>query len=125
MMNPLDQLAARVVADPFFLAPTLAEYARSEQFQDDAQLAAALGCRIEDLARLRLCRAPRPDGNDFRSDLTAIATRFGLDLVTLTRVVRRGQSIVRVREASSAQPSAGPMLAARDQDQPPTTEDAP
>ena len=59
MTSPLDRMAQRAEADPFFLASLLALYAGSEQL-DDAGLAAALGCPVETLTDVRLCRAPRP-----------------------------------------------------------------
>lgn len=116
MTQPLDHLAARVAGDPFFLAHPLAEYARAAGL-DDPALAAALGCRPGDLARLRLCRSPRPDPADFRADLRAVADRFGLPLAALAAAVRQGQAVAGVRAAAPAGVD-GPLLAARDR-QPP------
>ena len=126
MSAALDHLAARVGTDPLFLANALAEYARSEELGDDG-LATALGCARADLTRLRLCGAPRPD--HFRADVDAIAIHFGLDPTTLTAVVRRGQSLARLRAMQPAEASPGFLLAARDEEPhpppAPSTEDAP
>lgn len=120
MSEPLNHLANRVAADPLFLANALAEYARSEGL-DDNGLAAALGCRLEDLTPLRLCRTPRPETADFRSDVAAIATRFGIDPATLAEVTRRGQGLAKLRTATrSTAADPGFLLAARDDDRPPS-----
>jgi hypothetical protein len=110
MTDPLDWLAQRVEADPFFLGSVLALYAESEGL-DDAGLATALGCPPEALSRLKLCRPPRPDR--FGDDITALATHFGLDFNRLAAAVRRGQVIEQLRGASSP---SGTLLAARDRE---------
>jgi hypothetical protein len=110
MNDPLEGLARHVAADPFFLAPLLAEFARGEWLDDEA-LAVRLGCRREDLAALRLCRAPRPDPDGFREDVECIAGHFRLDVDQLIEAVRRGQVLQRLRKVAGA---SGSMLAARD-----------
>src|SRR5688572_8918031 len=94
-------MAARVSTDPFFLAHPLAEYARSERL-DDPALAARLGCRVEGLTRLRLCRSPRPDPAEFRADVAAVAERFGIDPATLAAAVRLGQGLAGLRDVAPA-----------------------
>lgn len=125
MSAALDHLAGRVGTDPLFLANALAEYARSEALSDDG-LAAALGCARTDLTRLRLCGAPR--GEYFRADIDAIAGHFGIDSGALTEIVRRGQSLARLRAARPSEVKPGFLLAARDEDREPPapgSEDAP
>ena len=111
MSDPLESLARRVEDDPFFLAPLVALYARSEGL-DDAGVAAALGCPPAALTDVRLCRAPRPEPAGFREDVARIAGHFGLDPGRLAEVVRRGQAIQRARGAAVAE--GGTLLAARD-----------
>ena len=117
MSEALDHLAARVAADPFFLAHPLAEFARSERL-DDPALAAHLGCRVEDLTMLRLCRAPT-DSAEFRADVAAVAGRFGIDPTALAEAVRLGQGLAELRQAAPAAAEPGVLLAARDADRPP------
>jgi hypothetical protein len=124
MSEALDHLAGRVKDDPFFLAHPLAEYARSAGL-DDARLAAALGCRLEDLTALRLCRAPGGDPAQFRSDVGAIAGRFGLAPAKLAEAVRLGQGLARLRGPAPAAAESGFMLAARDDEPKPPTEEPP
>ena len=122
MSDALEFMAARVATDPFFLACPLTAFAQSEGL-DDAALAARLGCRITDLTRLRLCRAPRPDLTDFRTDITAVATAFGIDPVELAKAVRHGEGLVHLRETSQvATAHPGFLLAARDDDRRPPQE---
>ena len=122
MSDALRHLAARVETDPFFFAHPLAEYARSERL-DDSALAARLGCRLEDLTPLRLCRAPRPDPDGFRDDLTRVASRFGIDPGVLAVAVRHGQGLATLRATARADTTPGTLLAARDD--PPPAEPTP
>jgi hypothetical protein len=125
MSAALDHLAARVATDPMFLANALAEYARSENL-DDAGLIAALGCPASELTRLRLCGAPRAD--QFFTDVAAIAGRFGIDPNILGAVVRRGQSLARLRGTAPSEVEPGFLLAARDDERappPPDEENSP
>jgi hypothetical protein len=115
MSTALEHLAARVGSDPLFLAHALAEYARTENLDDDG-LAAALGCPRPDLARLKLCRAPRPDA--FQADVRAVAVAFALSATVLANVVRQGQAFARLRGAAAAEGAPGFLLAARDADPP-------
>jgi len=122
-MSALEHMVARIANDPLFLACALAEFARSRSL-DDAGLAAALGCPLDQLTRLKLCGAPRAD--HFNNDVAAIAGRFGIDPEALAEVVTLGQSVARLRASKSAEAVPGFLLAARDDDraQPPP-EDAP
>jgi hypothetical protein len=117
MSTALDQMAERVKADSWFLAHPLAEYARSAGL-DDAALAARLGCAPVDLTAVRLCRTPRTEPDEFRADLTAVAERFGLNLVELAAAVRHGRGVAHVREAAAEGAETGWTVAARDR-QPP------
>jgi hypothetical protein len=111
MTSALDALARRVEGDPFFLAALLRVYATSEGL-DDAALASALGCRVEVLTGLRLCRAPRGEGEGFRADVARIAGHFSLDEARLVGVVRRGQVLQALATAQAG--TRGVLLAARD-----------
>jgi hypothetical protein len=114
-MNPyLARLADRVADAPDFLGCALAEYARSERL-GDAALAERLGCPLEDLTRLRLCRMPRGQAPLFGQDVERIAARFSVDAGLLAEIVRRGQSLRSLRTAEGArEQEPGFLLAARD-----------
>ncbi len=114
-MSPyLAHLADRVADAPDFLACALAEYARSERLQD-AALAARLGCGVDTLTHLRLCRMPRGQPPLFWQDIERIAGRFSVDVDGLAEVVRRGQSLLNLRKVEGGrQQEPGFLLAARD-----------
>lgn len=117
MSEALDHLATRVATDPLFLACALAEYSYSEGL-DDPALAAALGCQLADLTRLRLCGAPRSEPDTFRADIAAIAARFRIDPGVLGAAVRRGQTLTRLRAGQPATGALGWLAAARDGESP-------
>jgi hypothetical protein len=117
MTDPLAALAKRAEREPFFLASVLTAYAHSERL-DDAGLAAALGCRVEELTMIRLCRAPRTDGGEFWEDVTAVAARFGIDPGRLAEAVKRGRVVLRLQAAAPG----GFLQAARDHDPDPPPE---
>jgi hypothetical protein len=122
-MNPyLTHLARRVADAPDFLAYALAEYGRSERLED-AGLAERLGCSVETLTHLRLCRMPRAQAPLFWQDVEQIAQRFAVTAEVLAEVARRGQSLFHLRAATSGrQDEAGFLMAARDDAPEPTSE---
>jgi hypothetical protein len=79
--DPLDWLARRVAAEPFFLAHLLAAHQQRHNLTD-AQLAEDLGCPPENLTMVRLCRAPR-EGAEGMEDVRHVAERFGCDAARL------------------------------------------
>lgn len=104
--------AERAARRPFFLASVLLPYARAERL-DDAGLAAALGCRAEDLPALLLCRRPGHEVAEFRMDVQRIADRFGIVPAHLAHIVRLAEA---VHAFGSAQSETGLLAAARDRD---------
>lgn len=117
MSDALKHMADRVKADPFFLAYPLAGYAAAENL-DDTGLAAALGVPVEDLTRLRLCRAPREKPAERRDDVTEIAAAFGIAPTKLAEVLNTGLAVARLREKPKVGERGGAFLAARDGDPP-------
>ena len=80
-----------------------------------ARLAARLGCSVETLMHLRLCRTPREQAPIFWQDVGRIASRFSVDADVLSEIVRRGQSLARLRQAAGGRKEGGGfLLAARD-----------
>lgn len=109
MNNPLETLAQRAEREPFFLASTLALFARSE-ILDEAGLCRFLRCPPESFAMLRLCRTPDEEPSAFQRDVKRIAERFDVDENALAEAVRRGQALQRLKQATAG----GTLLAARD-----------
>lgn len=108
-------LARRIEDDEFFLASALADYARMEHL-DEQGLAKALGCSVEGLVSLRLCRRPRPQPEFFRKDVDQIASRFGAKAEVLAEVVRRHDALREMR-AGPTREMGGTLMAARDRRQ--------
>lgn len=113
MSRAIDELARRVQDDPFFLAAALLAYTQSEGM-DDTALAARLGCPVEALSPLRLCRRPHAEPPRFRDDVARIAARFGLDADCLSEVLRRADALDAMRRGDA--PARGTLLAARDRE---------
>jgi hypothetical protein len=114
MSSPLEKMARRVQDDPLFLAWALAEYARRERLDDDA-LAAALGCPVETLTPLRLCRTPGGGPAEFQRGVDRIAEHFGVDAEVIEEAVCCAEARRRLREEAGPR---GMLLAARDAEPP-------
>ncbi len=99
--------------DPFFLACPLRLLAQSKEL-DDSQLANWLGCSMQTLLPLRLCRAPAPESNRFLKDVARIAATYHVDQAALADAVRHGQAIWQLRQGQAG--GAGRLRAARDDD---------
>jgi hypothetical protein len=84
MTDPLDDLARDASAEPFFLGHALADYALAHGL-GDLGLARRLGCAVEVLPMLLLCRMPRDAG-----EVAQIACRFGCDPRALAEVAGVG-----------------------------------
>jgi hypothetical protein len=120
MTDPLESLAARAEAEPFFLAGVLAAYARGEGL-DHAGLGAALGCPPGELAMLYLCRAPRPEPPEFAEDVFRIARNFGLDPNRLADAIKAGRVTLKMEAAGPG--NVGRLMAARDREEGPSGAD--
>jgi hypothetical protein len=120
MDSHLENLARRVEEDPFFLACPLRLYAQTEGL-DETKLLAALECSKETLTMVRLCRTPRAESEHFQKDIDQIVLRFPVNANVLAEAVRRGQVIMRMRQASGEMNATQPgakvefTLAARDE----------
>src|SRR4051812_36627252 len=113
MPDPLLRLAREAGDDPFFLAGLLDAFAQSEGV-DDAALAEHLGCAVDQLPRLRLCRAPGEGPAQMRQDVARVAEHFGLREPALRQAVLRGRVVLRLRQTAG-----GVTLAARDREEQP------
>jgi hypothetical protein len=99
---------------PYFLASLFAEFLEYEQ-QEEADLAARLGCDNETLVMLKLCRAPRKEAEGFCADVDAIAQRFQLDSDRLADLVKRVRVVRRFRGSSASNTAS--LMAARDREE--------
>ena len=108
MSEAIERLSQRLTNDSFFLASVLHKYAMNEGL-DDVGLAQRLGCDVQVLGILGICRRPNPES--FRSDVLRIAERFNLNVEALAEIVRRVDSLGILR---FAQPERGLLMAARD-----------
>src|SRR5262249_26150942 len=111
MVSRLGELARRVQSDPFFLASALADYANSEGL-DEQGLARRLGCPVETLTSLGLCRRPHPEPALFRQDIDRITLRFGVKVDVLAEIVRRSDALSVIRQGAKSE--RGLLMAAQD-----------
>ncbi len=111
----LRHAAERAAEHQFFVASVLLPWARAEGL-DDAALAARLGCSVEVLPRLLLCRRPDPEPAAFQADVTRIAEGLGIPLVPLVETLRLAETLAALREQADA---AGGLAAARDRESEP------
>lgn len=87
--TPLERMAERSEADPFYMASALAAYRRSEGINVPA-MAETLDCAPAGLPLLALCRKPGVMGEgEFAADVAHLVRRFGLNRAALIRVLRQ------------------------------------
>src|SRR5947208_1648106 len=79
---PLDAVAARATTEPFFLGYHLSQAAERHGWTG-ADLARELGCTVEALTMLRLCRAPR-EGRVYCPDPAAAIITSAASVVVTT-----------------------------------------
>jgi hypothetical protein len=113
MAHRIESLARRVEDDPYFLAHPLASYAQSEGLSD-YDLAKRLGCEVDQLSRIRLCRRPRSEPALFQDDIASVATAFNISQDILLQAVRRADALTAFRVAAVR--DAGLLMAARDRE---------
>jgi hypothetical protein len=97
---------------------------REQEKMDDEQLADFLGCELEVLPRLALCRRPRPAPR-FREDVEAIAGHTGADPSRLARLVRAAEAAEGMRTSGAHAHTASVLMAARDREDDEAGEDTP
>lgn len=110
--------AARAEEEPFFLASALAAYRRLSG-DDEARLAAWLGCSPVALARLALCRRPDGESAMFSDEVQRIAAFAGANAARLANLLRSVENAEAMRT-----PDAAALMAAQDRERPPA-DDAP
>jgi hypothetical protein len=105
---------------PFFVAGALRAYQTGHGLCD-AELARFLGCPLEALPGLALCRRPDTEGEGFRAEVERIAAYAGADPFRLAQLFC---DVATAEALSGARPAAGQgfLMAARERppDEPPT-----
>lgn len=115
--------AGRAARRDVFLASVLLPFAWAEQLDDEA-LAARLGCPVQDLPKLLLCRRPRTDPAGFWEDVQRIAAAHAISPDRLAEVVRLAESVLALQRGS-ARGARGWLAAARDRPPEPNDTDEP
>jgi hypothetical protein len=116
MTNPdwLERVARRSRSEPWTLGHAFERY-RELEGRTQEELAKELGCTLEVLHWLSVCR--RPEGQDFTEQASAIASRFAVELLPLVRVLRHVEVMEKLsqRDEPGEDTEEQPMqLAARD-----------
>lgn len=99
-----------------FLASALEAY-QAQQRMSRADLAAYLGCALEDLPKLALCRLPEPTAPRFRQDVERIAAYVPVDSSRLAQLLRQVAALTALQSTPQVQSSdhrPGFLLAARE-----------
>jgi hypothetical protein len=81
-MSSLERAGKQASEHTFFLAARLVAYQQYHELTDQ-QLVDILGCSLENLARLRLCRVPETS-----EELAQVAARGNVDAQKLASVLR-------------------------------------
>jgi hypothetical protein len=112
----LKRLSERVRDRSFFLGSALAVYQDAEDLTEVA-MAEQLGCSVDTLTLLRLCRMPGYGSHSFKHDVNHLAARFKIDGNRLAEMLREAE-FLRVMPESDAGTNAGAgwLMAARDRD---------
>lgn len=116
MSNPdwLERAARRSQGEAWMLGHTFERYQQLEG-RTQEELARELGCTLDVLHWMSLCR--RPEGQAFDEQAFAIAKRFEVDLLPLVQVLRRVEVMdapsIRMRD-EAGKTAHSIQLAARD-----------
>src|SRR5579884_3234088 len=105
----------------FYVANAIATFQEARSF-DEGQLLRYLGCSMETLNRLRLCRRPDAESPEFQSDVRRIADAFAVDPTPLLSILREAASVDAMR-GSHRKTSTGFLMAARDKPRPRSRDD--
>lgn len=104
----LKRAADRAAQRPAYMAWVLSQYV-SNQGISPTELVAELRSSQRATTSLALCLRPRPDR--FVDDVNAMTAKFGVDGVTLARIVKHVEAIEAMAGRSAA--ASGTLMAAR------------
>jgi hypothetical protein len=108
-VNLTERAVQRARGHPLFLGYALSLY-QQLRGQSEAELAVWLGCPLDQMSRLGLCRRPVGTDTAFRRDVEAIAQFAGVDSGRLAQVLRTADSIVALRDAPAGSGAGLPPL---------------
>jgi len=80
----------------FFLANVLNEFQQQNKL-DNRSLAEFLGCEMQALSQLALCRCPNPNQSTFASDIDYLANRFNVQANHLANMIRQVAALHELR----------------------------
>lgn len=109
----LERAAQRSSERSWTLGSVFDEFGRTEAMTRD-QVAAFLGCEVETLHWIALCR--KPDDGEFADDVQRIAERFEVDASKLAQLIRRTEALTALSKAKAPEEDSL-LLAARDRDE--------
>jgi len=110
----LQRAQSRSAEHSWALGSVLDEYCRIEVLTVD-QLAAFLGCSLDSLAWLALCR--KPSREHFAEDISKVAERFHVEARKLASIMRRVEVVTVLRRTVDVEDANSLLLAARDRGQ--------
>jgi len=115
-INALARAVQKAQNHNFFLGNILSEFQRLNNL-DEKKLAASLGCDIQNLPLLALCRCPLTSQTTFASDVDHLTYRFGLHANQLANIIREVEALQALRgQLMSNSVAPGLLLAARDRE---------
>ena len=97
-----------------YMASILSEYRELRQMTDE-QVASELGCSVNRLERLALCREPRRQQPRFSQDIQELAAYCGADAGRLAGVLRTVDGLRALAKHRDSD-DGGMLAAARDED---------
>lgn len=109
----IGRAAQRARFEPWTMGGLLSQYCELEG-SSHSDLAAELGCNLETLHWLYLCKAPSQAR--FAEDIGLIAERLGLEISGLVAIVRRAEALVALARPGHDVAETGLLLAARDRE---------
>jgi len=107
----LQRAGSRSAEHSWALGSVLDEYCRIEAMTVD-QVAAFLGCSVDSLGWLALCR--KPSREHFAEDISKIAERFHIEGKKLASIMRRVDIVAVLRREVDVEDANSLLLAARD-----------
>ena len=116
-IDALARAVQKAQNNSFFLANVLNEFQQQNKM-DNRSLAELLGCEMQTLSQLALCRCPNLNQPTFVSDIDHLAKRFSVHANQLANMIRQVAALRELRNHLNDTGSKQRMLmAARDRDE--------